>query len=64
MAATGGGTQQPTKSRPQWYEIVGGEGAQDNHDGVGRYLIVQAIELSDGKNQEQKYTMALGGRKT
>jgi hypothetical protein len=43
---------------------VGGEGAQDNHDGVGRYLIVQAIELSDGKNQEQKYTMALGGRKT
>jgi hypothetical protein len=34
---------------------------QDNHNGVGRNLIVQAIELSDGKNQEQKYTMALGG---
>jgi hypothetical protein len=26
---------------------------QDNHDGVGCYLIVWAIELSDGKIQEK-----------
>jgi hypothetical protein len=43
---------------------VDGNGAQDDHDGVGRYLIVWAIELSNGKNQEQRYTMALGSRKT
>jgi hypothetical protein len=28
---------------------VDGDGAQDNQDGVGRYLIVWAIKLSDGK---------------
>jgi hypothetical protein len=37
---------------------------QDDHDGVGCYLIVWAIELSDIKNQEQKYTSALGSRQT
>ena len=37
---------------------------QDDHDGVGCYLIVWAIELSDIKNQEQKYTPALGGHQT
>jgi hypothetical protein len=31
---------------------------------VGRYLIVWAIELSNVINQEQKYTLALGGRQT
>jgi hypothetical protein len=38
--------------------------ARDNHNGMGHYLIVWAIELSDEKNQEQKYTSALGGRQT
>jgi hypothetical protein len=37
---------------------------QDNHNEVGRYLIVWAIKLSDVKNQEQKFTSALGGRQT
>jgi hypothetical protein len=37
---------------------------QDDHDGVGRCLMVWAIKLSDEKNQEQKYTSALGGRQT
>jgi hypothetical protein len=41
---------------------VDGDGAQDNHNGVGHNLIVWAIKLSDGKNQEQRYTMALGSR--
>jgi hypothetical protein len=40
------------------------DGAQDDHDGVGHYLIVWAIELSGGKNQEKRYTMALGGHQT
>jgi hypothetical protein len=31
---------------------VDGDSVQDNHDGAGRYLIVWAIKLSDGKNQE------------
>jgi hypothetical protein len=31
---------------------------------VGRYLIVWAIKLSDVKNQEQKYTSALGSHHT
>jgi hypothetical protein len=31
---------------------------------MGRYLIVWAIELSNVRNQEQKYTSALGGRQT
>jgi hypothetical protein len=37
---------------------------QDDHDRVGRYLIVWAIELSDVKNQEQKCTSALDGHQT
>ncbi len=57
-----GEAQQPTESWSQQYDIAGGDGVQNDHDGVGRYLIVRAIKLSDGKNQEQKYTMALGGR--
>jgi hypothetical protein len=61
MTANGGG-QQPTESQPQRYDISGGEGAQDNHDGVGCYLIVRVIELSDGKKVGKKYTMALGSR--
>jgi hypothetical protein len=43
---------------------VDGDGVKSDHNGVGRYLIVWAIELSDGKNQEQRYTVALGGRQT
>jgi hypothetical protein len=43
---------------------VDGDGAQDNHNGVGHYLIVWAIKFSNGKNQEQRYTMALGGHQT
>jgi hypothetical protein len=31
---------------------------------MGRYLIVWTIELSDEKNQKQKYTMAFGGHHT
>jgi hypothetical protein len=43
---------------------VDGDGAQDDHNGVCCYLIVWAIELHDGKNQEQRYNMALGGHQT
>jgi hypothetical protein len=43
---------------------VDGDGAQDDRNGVGCYLIVWAIKLSDWKNQEQRYTMALGGCQT
>jgi hypothetical protein len=43
---------------------VDGDRMQDDHVGVGRYLIVWAIKLSNRKNQEQRYTMALGGRQT
>jgi hypothetical protein len=43
---------------------VDGDGTQDDHNGVGRYLIVWAIKLSNGKNQEQRYTMAPGGHQT
>jgi hypothetical protein len=43
---------------------VDGDGVQDNHDGVGRYLIVWAIKLSKRKNQEQSCTMALGGHQS
>jgi hypothetical protein len=43
---------------------VDGDGAQNDHDGVGYYLIVWAIKLSNGKNQEQRCTMALGSCQT
>jgi hypothetical protein len=46
------GTQPPTESRSQRYDIARGDGMKDNHDGVGCYLIVWAIELSNGKHQE------------
>jgi hypothetical protein len=36
----------------------------DDHTEVGQYLIVWAIKLSNRKNQEQRYNMALGGRQT
>jgi hypothetical protein len=53
----------PTQPLPPPLPTVGmevdGDGAQDNHDGVGRYLIVWAIKLSDGKNQEQRYTIVV-----
>jgi hypothetical protein len=32
---------------------VDGDSAQDNHNGMGHYIFVWAIELSNGKNQEQ-----------
>ena len=44
-----GGTQQPTESRPKRWDIVGGGGAQGDHDGGGRCHIVSAVELGGKK---------------
>ena len=48
-----GGTQQPTKSRPKRWDIVGGDGAQDNHDEGGRCSIVSAVEFGGKKKIKQ-----------
>jgi hypothetical protein len=44
-----GGTQQPTESHPKRWDIVGGGGAQGDHDGGRRCHIVSAVELGGKK---------------
>jgi hypothetical protein len=57
-------TSPPPPPPPLVSVEVDGDGVQDDHDGVGRYFIVWAIKLSDGKKSGERYTMALGGRQT
>ncbi len=48
-----GGTQQPTKSRPKQWDIVGGDGTQGNDNGGGRCRIVLAIQIGGKKLNKQ-----------
>jgi hypothetical protein len=41
--------QQSNESQPKRWDIVGGGGAQGDHDGGGRCHIVSAIELGGKK---------------
>ncbi len=59
-----GGTQQPTKSWPKQWDIVGGDSAQGDDDGGGRCCIVSAIKIGGKKINKTKFTEALCGRKS
>ncbi len=59
-----GGTQQPTKSPPKRWDIVGGDGAQGDDDGGGHCPIVSAIKIGGKKINKIKFTEALCGRKS
>jgi hypothetical protein len=59
-----GGTQQPTKSQPKQWDIVGGDGAQGNDGGGGSCCIVLAIEIGGKKIKKTKYAEALCGCKS
>jgi hypothetical protein len=52
------GTQQPTESRPKRWDIVGGGGAQGDHDGGGHCHIVSAVELGGKKINKTKLIAA------
>ncbi len=66
MAATGGGdttTNQQLASAVgySWAIVAGGDGAHDDHDGVGRYLIVLGHQIEGRKKSGTK--MHLGPRR-
>jgi hypothetical protein len=52
-----GGTQQPTEIWPKQWNIVGGDGAQDNHDGGGRCHIVSAVKFGGKKINKAKFVV-------
>ncbi len=57
-----GGTQQPTKSRPKRWDIVGGDGAQGDDVGGGRCRIVSAIKIGGKKKKSPRLYAAANRR--